>query len=165
MKYLVAIFLALIFLSCEGGLEPPPLVEPGFGGTITFVRDSWPPRDSLVNLWIVASQIYPLDSVKIFAGIFSDPPTIFVYPSFGESLPLFVVSASYDFFLPPAVYRYVAVLQQTHSDINIRNFRVVGVYASPSNPAEPGQVTVRDFAFVPNINIHVDFHKLPPQPF
>ncbi len=165
MKYLLAIVVVLVLLSCEGGLEPPSLVEPGFGGTITFVRETWPPRDSLVNLWLIASQLYPLDSIKVFTGIFSNPPLIYIYPALDQNLPLFVDAASYSFPLPPAEYKYIAVIQHFKSDISAQALRVVGLYGSGSNPQQPLAVTVRDFEFVNDINITVNFYKLPPQPF
>jgi hypothetical protein len=165
MKALTVLLLALTLLSCDGGLTPPPDVEPGFGGKIVFEPGTWPPTDSLINLWLVASQIYPLDSVKIFSGIFSNPPAIFLYPDFSTSLPLYVDSVTYAFYLPPATYRYIAILQQFGSEINIRSFRVVGVYGLNGSSADPQSVTLHEFQFIPNINLKVDFHKLPPQPF
>ena len=81
MKILLTLVIAASLVSCDHGLEPPQRVEPGFGGTITFVKDSWPPQDSLVNLWVFASQIYPLDSSSVFTGLFANPPSIYLYPS------------------------------------------------------------------------------------
>jgi hypothetical protein len=165
MKKTLQLTVVLFVLSCDGGLQLPPLVDPGFGGTITFERNTWPPSDSLVNLWLVASKIYPLDSVSVFAGIFSDPPQVFAYPGLDKNLPFFVDSVQYSFALPPGAYRYVAVLQRFRDELNIRSFRVVGVYSSQAKPAEPLTVTVRDFEHVAGINLHVNFHQLPPQPF
>lgn len=166
MRYVIVV--AVLFISCNGGLEPPPLVEPGFGGTITFVRNTWPPRDSLVNLWLVASQDYPLDSVKVFTGIFSNPPRIYVYPSFERNLVDLdhpVDTLSYSFLLPPAEYKYICVLQRFKNEFNVRALRVVGLYGTATNPPQPIPITVRDFEFVTNVNITVNFHQHPPQPF
>jgi hypothetical protein len=163
MKVLFTITVVVFLASCDGGLAPPPLVEPGFGGTITFVRATWPPQDSLVNLWLVASQEYPLDSIRVFTGIFSNPPRIYIYPALDRNLDFFVDSLSYSFFLPPAEYKYIAVIQRFNNEINARALRVVGLYGTSSQ--EPLPVTVRDFEFVTNVNIRVNFHQPPPQPF
>lgn len=165
MKYFAVIAIIVLFYSCDHGLAPPPAVEPGFGGTVYFAKGTWPPQDSLVNVWIFASQIYPLDSVKIFAGLLSNPPTIFVYPALDGNLPFFVDSVSYSFKLPPATYRYIGVLQRFQNEINVRSIRVVGLYSTNENPPLPIPVTVGDFQFVSGVSINVNFHKLPPQPF
>ena len=165
MRILLALGCTVLVLSCEPGLSPPPDVEPGFGGTVYFERATWPPADSLYNLWIFASQVYPLDSVKIFAGLFSTPPTIFLYPGFTASLPFFVDSLSYAFNLPAATYQYVGVLQQFRDEISVRSLRVVGVHGAGTNPSQPLEVRVDDFQFLQGVNIRVNFHKLPPQPF
>ncbi len=168
MRISVLIVIALVVLSCDGGLAPPPPIEPGFGGTITFVRSTWPPQDSVVNLWIFASQIYPLDSTKVFAGIFPNPPnppTIFLYPSLAQNLPFRVDSVSYKFLLPSTTYKYIGVLQHFRNDLSIRSFRVVGMYGTNTSPPQPIAVQVREFEFVQGININVNFYQPPPQPF
>ncbi len=165
MPLRILLVLVPLLLACDGGLAPPPLVEPGIGGTVTFAQNTWPPRDSLVNLWIVASQVYPLDSAKVFAGIIANPPTIYIYPALDRSLPLYVDSLQYTFPLPPATYRYIAVLQRHRDELSIRSLRVVGLYTAGGNSSQPNVVTVRPFEFVGSINIHVDFHNPPPQPF
>jgi hypothetical protein len=165
MKRNVLPFLLAVFLvSCETGLTPPPDFEAGFGGTLTFA--SWPPRDSVKNLWLFASQIYPLDSVKIFEGLFSSPPKIFLYPSFVESLPYDVDSVQYRFApLRAGRYRYIGVIQQFNDVLTIRSFRVVGVYKNPADTTLPGELQFREFEFIEPINLRVDFANPPPQPF
>lgn len=165
MRMLIALGCTMLALSCEPGLSPPPDVEPGFGGTVYFERSTWPHPDSLNNLWIFASQIYPLDSVTIFSGLFSIPPAIFLHPGFTTSLPFFVDSLSYSFPLPPGNYRYIGVLQQFREEISIRSLRVVGIYGAGSSPQQPLEVRVNEFQFLQGIDIRVNFHNLPPQPF
>lgn len=165
MKKVLLSLITVFMLSCDGGLAPPPDVEPGFGGTIRFERDTWPSRDSLKNLWLFASQVYPLDSNKVFEGIFGNPPTIYLYPSIDRNLALFADSVSYSFFLPPSTYRYIGVIQRFNDDLNIRSFRMVGLYGTQNNPPDPIAVIVHDFEFVNNISFTVNFHKPPPQPF
>lgn len=157
--------LAIALLACDGGLALPPDVEPGFGGIIRFAPGTWPPRDSLNNLWLFASQIYPIDSNKVFAGILGSPPTIFLYPSIEQNLPYYEDSIAYSFNVPPSTYPYVGVIQRFADDLNIRSFRVVGVYATSANPPAPISIVVRDFQFVTDISFTVNFHNPPPQPF
>ncbi|HCA79881.1 MAG TPA: hypothetical protein DEP53_09120 [Bacteroidetes bacterium] len=165
MKKHLALALALLFLSCDHGLAPLPPIEPGFGGTIYFEKETWPPADSLVNLWVFASQIFPLDSEKVFQGLFSNPPAIYLYPAFDKNLPLFGDSVSYAFNLPPATYFYVGVLQRTANDINVRSLKVVGMYGTSDVPPIPIPVNVTDTGFLTGIDLRVNFRKPPPQPF
>jgi hypothetical protein len=159
MKRILIVAFAVIALSCDHGLAPLPSVQPGFGGVVSFEKSTWP-ADSLANLWIFASQVYPLDSAKVFGGLLSNPATIFVY-----SLPFYVDSVSYSFSLPPATYKYVGVIQHLTNDFNIRSLRVVGLYGTNDVPPVPIPIEVSDRAFPTNINMRVNFRKLPPQPF
>ena len=168
MKYLTVIIFCLLLASCDAGLAPPPPVELGFSGTVHFTPGSWP-TDSLFNLWIFASQIYPLDSAKVYSGLFSMPNTIFLYPSITQSFPLSEVdSIPYSFPLSSGSYKYVGVIQQVSPDLinlGIRVFRVVGFYKDSINRSQPGSVLVNDRYQVKGININVDFRNPPPQPF
>jgi hypothetical protein len=168
MRFLLLIILCLCIASCDGGLAPPPPVELGFSGTVHVAPGSWPPADSLAGLLIFASKIYPLDSATVYQGLFSNPPTIFVYPDFSKSLPFFIDSISYSFPLSSGTYKYIGVIQQTSSDLfnlGIRIFRVVGFYKDTTNHTLPGTVIVNDNSQVQGINIQVDFRNPPPQPF
>jgi hypothetical protein len=167
MRYLVLIILCMLLAACDGGLAPPPPMELGFSGTVYFTPSSWP-TDSLINLWIFASQIYPLDSAKVYSGLFASPSTIFVYPSLSGTLPFYVDSLSYSFPLHSGTYKYVGVIQQVSLDLinrGIRVFRVVGFYKGSTDSSQPGIVIVNDNYQVKGINIDVDFRNLPPQPF
>jgi hypothetical protein len=165
MKKTFLLALAVLLFSCDHGLAPLPPAEPGIGGTVYFAKETWPPADSLVNLWIFASQVFPLDSQKVFQGLFSNPPTIYLYPAFDKNLPLFGDSAAYRFSLPRATYYYVGVLQRMANDINIRSLKVVGVYGTSDTPPVPIAVVVTEDTFVTGIDIRVNFRKPPPQPF
>jgi len=165
MKHLLVLSTAFLIASCETGLTPPPEVEPGFGGTVYFEKGTWPPPDSLLNLWLFASQIYPLDSAKVFSGLFANPPLIYLYPAIDQDLPFSVDSVSYAFKLPPASYKYVGVLQRFANEFSARALRVVGVYGTTGEPPLPIPVIVSEYQFIGGIDIKVNFHKPPPQPF
>ncbi|HTY38517.1 MAG TPA: hypothetical protein VMH23_15470 [Bacteroidota bacterium] len=165
MKKLLLAAIVLSFISCDHGLEPPPAVQPGFGGTIVFEKGTWPTSDSLVNLWLFASQVYPLDSAKIFTGLFSNPPSIYLYPATDKNLPFFVDSVAYSFNLPPGTYKYVGILQHFANDINAGSLRVVGIYGTADKPPLPIPVIVSENSYLPGVNITVNFRKPPPAPF
>ncbi|MGB2869386.1 MAG: hypothetical protein WBD36_13105 [Bacteroidota bacterium] len=169
MKKLLPYFALLFFLSCDHGLELPPLIEPGFGGTIRFAQGTWPPAtsDSLQNLWLFASQIYPLDSTNVLAGLTSNPPKIYVYPSLVENLPFFVDSVVYAIHVPPGTYRYIGVIQRYKPGLisDVSNYRIVGIVEDPTTPGQPRSIAVRDYEFSAGVDISVDFYHLPPQPF
>ena len=132
----------------------------GFAGTITFAPNSWPPPDSVYGLWVFASQIYPLDSLT---GLFSNPPSQFVY----ALRHLYVDSISYLFRLPPAEYRYIGVIQQFQPSLFPlpRSLRMVTFYSGLSTPDQPLSVVVGEGELVQGINMFVDFHNPPTQPF
>jgi hypothetical protein len=165
MKRLFPAVFAVLLLSCDHGLAPPPPVEPGFGGTLYFEKGTWPDVDSLVNLWVFASQVYPLDSTKVFEGLFSNPPTIYLYPAFATNLPFFEDSVLYSFKLPPGTYKYVGVIQRVANDVNVHSLRVVGLYGTSDTPPLPIPVVVSDADFITGIDIRVNFRLPPPQPF
>lgn len=154
----------LLLISCEGGLTVPPDIEPGIVGRLS-APVSWPPQiDSVKTLWIFASQIYPLDSSKVVAGIFNGQ--ILLYPALDQTLPYGFTSLDYNFPLTPATYYYVGVLQR-FGDLLLdpKSYRVVGVYENPQNPSEPGVITIREFQVMTGINITINFLNPPPQPF
>lgn len=165
MKPIAFLGLLFCFLACDGGLQPDVPIQPGFGGTIRFAQNSWPPIDSLVNLLVFASQIYPLDSTSVFAGLFAQPPQIFFYPSDRERVALNVDSSNFFFPLPPSTYKYVGILQHFNVSLNIRSFRVVGFYFDPKDPSQPLSVLVKEGQQVAGVNMFVDFRNPPPQPF
>lgn len=163
MKLLLVISASIILWSCDGGLTLPPDVQPGIEGTIS-VSGPWPLADSVKSLWIFASQIFPLDSSKVVAGIIDG--RISVFPSVSETLPYNVNLQQFNMPLLPGTYYYIGVLQR-HGDnlVNPDSYTVVGVLWDESNPSNPRTVTVGDFQVISGLTIQVDFHNLPPQPF
>ncbi|MEX1139310.1 MAG: hypothetical protein WEB33_06515 [Bacteroidota bacterium] len=162
MKILFLFSLLIIFLSCDGGLTLPPDVQPGIEGTITL-SGSWPPEDSVKSLWIFASQIFPLDSSKVVAGIIDG--RISIYPSVTETLPYNVSPQQFNMPLLPGTYFYIGVLQR-HGDLaNLDSYDVVGVLRDDVNPMNPRSISVGDFQVISGLAIQIDFYNLPPQPF
>jgi len=165
-RLVAAITIALALSGCDGGLAPPVADKGGFGGTIRFVRSSWPPADSIFGLWLFTAQSVPSDSTAIFAGLFSDPPTIYLYPGLTASLSEVPVdSLSYAIYPAPATYVYTGVIQQTTSSITTGGLRVVGLYTKPLPGFVPETLRVEGSMFITGVDIDVDFANPPPQPF
>ncbi len=168
MRWLAVLFV-FVMIGCDGGLSPTPPPKPGISGTVYFAKGTWPGTpaspDSLTNLWIFASQIYPLDSNIVFNGLFSDPPSIFVYPSLVANLPLYVDSVNYFFSVPLGDYKYIGVIQHVAASFSVRSMRVIGFARNPADTAQPLQVRVSAGSVAGGVNIFADFHDPPPQPF
>ncbi len=146
----------------EQGLNPHDVVEPGFGGTITYISKK-PPADSIRDLRIVAVPYFPVDTLfqplilKVIEGVIP----------FSDDLRQTVDSGKtvhYDFFVKPKTYYYVAIVQQFGIDV-FSQWKVVAVYSSTGNDSIPTPVIITDGVFKRNINFTVDFYNLPPQPF
>lgn len=161
-----AVFIVLTLARCDGGLAPPEAQKPGFGGTIRFVRSSWPPADKIFGLWVFTSQSVPSDSTAIITGLFSNPPTIYLYPGLTGSLSEVPVdSVTYAIYPAEGTYVYTGVIQQTTASISAGGLRVVGLYVKPIPGFVPETLRVAGVEFITGIDIGVDFANPPPQPF
>ena len=107
---ILALSLAVLF-ACDKGVSPsaqPPPPAGYMSGTIRY--QNWPPRDSLVDLRLVAFSLFPPTNIvnEVLAGRAA------VYPALGDTshLPFIVDSVKYLFSLSPGTYEYVAVAQQ-----------------------------------------------------
>ncbi|MBI4418479.1 MAG: hypothetical protein HY563_06850 [Ignavibacteriales bacterium] len=162
-RLLLCSTLIVLSASCDGGLTLPPLIEPALEGTIAVVSP-WPPQDSVKNLWLFASQIYPVDSSNIFVGILEG--SIIIYPglSLDSSLAYNVNTQPFHAKVPPSTYYYIGILAR-HGDLPFDpdSYRVVGVLEDTT--MQPRTVVVRDYEVVSGLTIVVDFYNLPPQPF
>ena len=156
----------LVLVSCDGGLAPPPAAQPGFGGTVYFVRSSWPPADSIFGLWVFTSQEYLADSTAIFTGLFSNPPTIYLYPGLTGSLSLVAIdSIAYSLNPVPGTYAYTGVIQQTEPVLGAGALRIVGLLSKPGPGFVPDTIRVFGGEYTSGIDMIVDFYNVPPQPF
>jgi len=153
----VCVFL---LFDCDHGLAPTDSeTKTGIAGTITY-QDNWPPADSLKNLRLVVFKNFPPQDiiVEILTG------EAFVYPPIDTtSLAFNVSSQDYTLDLPIGTYEYVAVAQQ-YGDNLFTDWRAVGQYDTDSDSL-PTSILLEKNLFLENIDIHVDFEKLPIQPF
>jgi hypothetical protein len=164
---LFLLVIVAIVEGCDGGLAPLPPAKPGFSGTVYFESATWPPPDSVVNLWLFVSRIYPLDSAKVFNGLINGSISVFPAPDTSSitdpRTP--VSSVSYEYPLSAGQYLYAGVIQRLRSDFNIRSFRVIGVYSEQGQPAQPATFEVPAQGIVSGIDIFVNFDQPPTQPF
>ncbi len=158
----VLLLASLSFPSCDKGLAPPtaPVPHGRITGLITYRH--WPPRDSLIDLRLVAFKQFP--PTNVVSSVLNGEA--FVYPPLGDTalVPFYVDSLRFDVPLRAGYYPYVVVAQQ-YDTVVTRDWRVVGQYDLDTNLAVPSGVDVPDGAVVPDINILVDFSDPPPQPF
>jgi len=162
--FLLPAVTLFLMAGCDGGLEPTP---PGFSGTVYFEAGTWPPPDSVVNLWLFVSRVYPLDSAKVYSGLASGMITVLPAGGTGSitdpTIP--VASVRYVYPLAAGKYLYAGVIQRIRADFAIRSFRVVGVYADPAHPTLPKELMIPGSGIVSGIDIYVNFSQPPPQPF
>jgi hypothetical protein len=159
----------MMLVSCdsEHGIAPKQIVDTefGFGGNLVFFGE-WP--DSITRMFLV---------------VFKDPlldEDDFVLTNMGYlsiELPLEVQSYQYTSFdsafiplnqyeIPPSVYHYVAVAQQSTDEISLdrKDWFVSGIYYANGDTTTPGILTIPEDTFVDDINIYCDFDNPPPQP-
>ena len=157
-KYLLAFVLLLSVSACDEGMKPAPFT--GFSGVIRY--KNWPPADSLRDLRIVAFRNFPPGS--IFEEVLNGRAV--VYPGLLDTfaLPLFVDSMKYEVTAPTGQFQYIAVAQQFGPNL-FTDWRAVGQYDLDTNLTVPSPIEIFADRQTKGIDINVDFHKLPPQPF
>ncbi len=141
--------ILLIFLGCEGGLEPPQPAPPS-GAIEGFVEyiGKWPSPDSLFDLRFVAFKTPPQSPADFFDLsnlVFSNRLTYYV-----DDDQFFIEDVDND------TYRYNVIAHQ-YGQVVTANWRPVGLYRSNN-----GIFTVRGDTI--QISITVDFSDLPPFP-
>ncbi len=163
MKRIISILPLLLLVACDPGLTLPEEAKPGIAGTILF-QGPWPPADSLHDLRIIASPIYPIDTTKTNLMFLVLQGVIQVYPALGESgLPYNVNTIEYEFPLPRGEYKYIAVFQQYATSLVA--WRPVGVYTGGRAGFDPVAININSSEMIRGISINVDFRNLPPLPF
>ncbi len=159
----------MILVSCDSdhGIAPKPIVETefGFSGNIVFYG-SWP--DSVKRIILVVFKdplINPGDFVLTNIGFLSFELPIGVQTYQYSSLDSALIPLIPDD-IPPTVYHYVAVVQQSTDELSLirRDWFVTGVYYANGDTTAPGVLTIPEDAFVDDINMYCDFENPPPQP-
>ncbi|MCS6807687.1 MAG: hypothetical protein RML40_03250 [Bacteroidota bacterium] len=167
----ITVCIACIAINCDGGLAPPPIPPPtSISGVVRFVGGaaSWPPRDSVWTMRVVAFRQFPPQDLigDLFQGRAYFTPSALQLDS---TLALFSDSARYSLVfgdsIPPRIsYLCVALLVDTAKVLSTQGWRVVGVYTTTGNQREPSSITIipgRDH----RADMTVDFKNPPPQPF
>lgn len=158
----ILIFSFLIFFieGCDEGISPEeaPLVAEAHGIKGTLYFTNWPPVDSVIDLRLVAFLNYP--PVDIISEVLQGRA------KYSDKLPYGVDSINFTLILNPLpadTIRCIAVGQQFGNNIQ-EDWRLVGVYYTPGDSILPGRVFIPPDSIVVDINIKVDYTKLPPQP-
>lgn len=150
--------LGLLLASCDHGLDPALAdSDPGFGGKVR-VDGAWPPQDSVRQLRVVAFRNYPPSDIlaEVLGGtaVFSDELP------YGEA----EISYTQQDETLKGVFRYVVVAQNYGDDL-FADWKVVGVYTLSGDDEDPSQIDLGAGRYVGGVDIRVNFHDLPPQPF
>jgi len=162
-KYLAGLYLLFVsantwLTGCNQGVGPEPLPQYGISGVVKF--RNWPPRDSVVDLRLVAFKNF--SSQNIIAQLLAGEAR------FTDSLkPYGAASIHYTLLLSPLQpgnLSYIAVAQRFGASL-FADWRAVGVFYRSGDTTHPGSVFVPANAVVPGINIDVDFSNPPPQQF
>lgn len=140
---IAALFIALIFASCNlnHGLHPVPIT--GIGGTITF-RGDWPKETEFVR--IVVYRDYP-------------PPSLIAITAFSDPIPFGSKTYSYELQIPPGTYHWILVAWKA-KNVPFTDIHTLGVYYAQHDSTSPGSVTVEKDKLTPHVDIVADFGVL-----
>jgi hypothetical protein len=158
------LLLAIILPACDHGLEPPQENRrTAIRGTITY--QNWPPPDSLIDLRIVAFKEYPPQD--IFYEVVNGQAIVYPPISAAVGLPRNNLEFyDYTMDLPAGNYAYLVVAQQYGANITT-DWRAVGQYDTTGTGLDsiPTSIVLDENQILDSIDIRVDFHALPYQPF
>ena len=152
MRYFWGVLALFVFISCDKGLEPPPIAT--ISGKVTFVG-TFPPCDSVVLLAVVlARPPEPYTDSQLIAGLNKDFYPFTLTPcSFRDTF--------YTFTVPAGTYNYLGVAHN-YGDL-FKDWQVVGFAHNPDD--SPQTFTLSSGDAVTGIDIRVRFDSLPRQPF
>lgn len=170
----------LMTSGCDTGLGP---LNEASGITGVVHIKNWPRQDSVLNLRVVALTAIPRLSGGITPGTYlliewangrgSFYPPGFTGKGLLDSLNAnrYGVDTSLRFTftdlgsnLRVGEYAYIAVAQQYGPDV-FNQWKVAGLYVIPPDTLNPAPVRVLLHRLTPNVDITVDFHNPPPQPW
>ncbi len=175
MTLFAASLLAILygFSGCSGGINPQDYaVKNTIAGRITFIQgagaEHFPPKDSLIDLRVVAFHDVPKDSnliVELLSGTAIYTPSTLIDSSFHyqASIDYSIVIPDNQFANGAAHYAYIVVAQQYGPDFT-HDWRPVGLFSADSI-FTPAAITVQRGESQLNVNIPVDFLHLPPEPY
>jgi hypothetical protein len=162
VHYILLCFL-LVAIGCDHGLAPPDpgSKKTGISGTITFAN--WPPDTALYDLRLVAFNNFPPDD--IITEIMEGEAT--VYPPITEgSIPFYIDSFEYLMELQPCTIGYLMVAHQYRPVfLDTNSWQAVGQYDTTSSDYLPTAIIIEAGKLLIDIDIDVDFNRLPLQPF
>lgn len=161
----------VIAISCDGGLRPPEIPPvTSISGTVRYVggKASWPRRDSVWTVRVVGFKQFPPQDLigDLLQGrAFFTPAAL----QLDSTLQLFSDSARYSLVfgdsIPTSIkYLCVAMLIDTTRLLTTQGWRVIGVYNTNGNQAQPATIAItpgKDH----RADMTVDFKNPPPQPF
>jgi hypothetical protein len=165
LRYIIpiAIIFILLFYACNTGLDPTKEIynkpESFLKGRIIYLngKDSWPSKDSVFAVRVVAFKNYPPDDIisEIISG-----NAYFIF----ESLPLFVDSSDFSITIPdpPVELKYIAAALQYADTLTAQ--LAIGVFTESGDNTKPSSINIQPGKEY-FIYINVDFNNLPPQPF
>lgn len=163
---LITIFIIISF-SCDHGIAPLPEQQEvsGFEGTIYFLS-AWPDSIKRTHLVIFKNPLLqPSDFVITNLKYISNEIPFGVQSYRFSSLDSAIIPVSPGPF-EPGEYAYVAVAHQTTEELSLarKDWFVSGVYYTNNDTTKPGILKIEENKITRNVNIRVDFNKLPPQP-
>ncbi|MCP5061369.1 MAG: hypothetical protein GY936_02775 [Ignavibacteriae bacterium] len=158
------LFIIFVFIlqSCDKGLSPELAdINPGFGGTITFIGD-WNKEVTRTHVVLFKSPLLSKEdfnafNLKYVSDSIATESSTYNYNTNDESL-LSNIS--------PDSYSYLAVAQSKTEalSLNREDWEIVGLYYHENDSTKPGVLEIPEDSFVNNINIICDFNNPPPQP-
>ena len=163
LKSAVLILLIMIFSACDGGLEPPVIIEEEItyiSGQIDYISgmESWPRADSVNAIRVVAFLDYPPQSIfeDLMAG----------KAFYTDTLKTYTLTDSFriEFDTPPLTIKYLVVALQWGTN-PLADWMAIGVYTLSGDPAKPTETELLTGTHAESADIKVDFNNLPPQPF
>lgn len=161
-NFFIIIFITIFFIQCDKGLSPydAEQVPAGISGTVYF--QNWPPQDSLYDIRVVVFRNYPPQN--IVGEVLEGRAVVFPEISEPDTIPFYIDSLAYSMQMETGLWQFLAVAQQFGPDL-YNDWRVVGQYVKSEHDSLPSPIILQEGDFLSDLNIHVNFDSLPPQPF
>ena len=161
---IICILTCFITWSCDEGIAPVIKTGGGenkslygFSGIVDFAN--WPPRDSIVDLRLVAFKNFPPGDIatEVLAGRAEYTDTL--KPFGADSIPYTLYLRR----IQPGVVRYIVVAQQYGPNIQT-DWRMLAFYSQDADTPQPDSLNINADSVLTGINLHVDFNNIPTQP-